>query len=114
LRTVLFLAISMFFNLAFAELEDWQTPYRVSLLVDAMQTSAIRSSNDWYKEYNPLYKHMGDAEAFVSVLAIGWLAEKAVLSIKHAPTRKRVGEILCGLEIGVVANNWRVGLKFKL
>lgn len=89
-------------------LPDYKPTYRTAIFVDALQTKSIRENG--FTEFNPIYKDMGSGEAFVSVLALGYLGERCIESIRHKQTRNMVGWLVTLGELACVANNASVGV----
>jgi len=94
--------------------DDWIAPYRISLAIDAAQTYAIRGSGGVWRERNPIYGRMGDAEAAMSVLAVGWVVERLIVAIPDRKVRGAVGWLAVAVEAGTVGNNLGLGITVRL
>jgi len=93
--------------------DSWIAPFRTTVALDAAQTFGIRGSRGEFRESNPLYAGMGDAEAGLSVLAVGWGVERAITGIRDHKWREFVGWLATAIEFNVVRNNMRVGVRVR-
>lgn len=92
---------------------EWIPAYRISYVLDAMQTYNIQTKSDGYHESNFLYKRMGSIPASLSVIAVNYGIERAITGIKDKKLRETLGWIAASVEAGFVLHNFAIGVKIR-
>jgi hypothetical protein len=85
--------------------DAWIPVFRAAYLIDSAQTFTILSNPGRWREKNPLYRRLSNAEGVGALLLCNWLEERAVTGIKDRTTRNVVGWIVTLVEVYTVVDN---------
>ncbi len=93
-----------------AKPDKWIPVWRLEVVADALQTWSIRDHPEHWGELNPIYKRESDWEAAGTLLALDWLAERAVSGIHDRTARNAVGWMMVAAEAYVIVCNEQHGV----
>lgn len=91
--------------------DSWITAWWLEPAADAGQMWQYRDSRGRRGELDPVYRHEGDWEAAGTLLAAGWLAERALTGFHDKTVRNAVGGHMVAAEGSVIPNNDAQGVR---
>ena len=105
--------------------ESWLWPLRTVCFFDAVQSTEAMTQNRWvdskefgrvnlgheFIETDPLYRGLSDWERGPAIMAVGWLAERAITGIRDRKLRDLVGWLAVAVESYVVFENGQNGTR---